>query len=78
MILQGQRFKETGNVPSVGQKLPSYHLNHLVIFQSFAQRAIEKGWIKDEVAVVVEVVSEAISKEKDSKETGNVVNVELK
>ncbi|MDP2860223.1 MAG: hypothetical protein Q8N98_00755 [bacterium] len=60
------------------QKLPSYHLSRLAIFQSFVQRAIEIGWIKDEVAVVVEVVSEAISKEKDFKETGNVVNVELK
>ena len=74
MILQGQRFRETGNVPSVEQKLPSCHLNRLVIFQSIVQLAIEKEWIRDEVVVVVE----AISKEKDFRETGNVVNVEQK
>ena len=74
MILQGQRFKETGNVLSVEQKLPSYHLNRLVIFQSIAQLAIEKEWIRDEVVVAVG----AISKEKGFRETGNVQNAESK
>ena len=74
MILQGQRFKETGNVPNVEQKLPSCHLNRLVIFQSIVQLAIEKEWIRDEVVVAVE----AISKERDFKETGNAQNAELK
>ena len=74
MILQGQRFRETGNAPSVEQKLPSCRLNRLVIFQSIAQLAIEKEWIKDEAVVAVG----AISKEKDFREIGNAQNVELK